>query len=127
MPRMNVARILRSPKFRTKVAVIRTTQTLEHGRSVNVASAPRTISAVVVQGNGDQLVRQAEGERIMANITVIARERLDDGNQGRTADIVEWPLGSGNRYTVTLSSDYSEMSVGFWQAICTLNPMVPVS
>lgn len=127
MPRMNVARILRSSKFRTKVAVIRTTQTLDKGRSVNVASAPRVISAVVIQGNGAQLVRQAEGERIMANITVIASERLDDGNNGRTADIVEWPLNSGNRYTVTLSSDYSEMSRPFWQAICTLNSMVPVS
>lgn len=127
MPRMNVARILRSSKFRTKVAVIRTTQTIDKGRSVNVASTPRVISAVVIQGNGDQLVRQAEGERIMANITVIASERLDDGNTGRTADIVEWPLNSGNRYTVTLSSDYSEMSRPFWQSICTLNSMVPVS
>lgn len=127
MPRMMVGRILNSPKFRTRVQVIRTTVTLDKGRTVASASAPRTISAVVVQGSGDQLRRLAEGERIESTITVIAKERLDDGQSGRTADIVIWPVNSGNRYTVTISSDYSEMSRGFWQAICTLQPMVPPS
>lgn len=125
MPRMMVGRILNSPKFRTRVQVIRTTVTLDKGRTVASASAPRTISAVVVQGSGDQLRRLAEGERIESTITVIAKERLDDGQSGRTADIVIWPVNSGNRYTVTISSDYSEMSRGFWQSICTLQPMVP--
>ena len=125
MPRMMVGRILNSPKFRTRVQVIRTTVTLDKGRTVASASAPRTISAVVVQGSGDQLRRLAEGERIESTITVIAKERLDDGQAGRTADVVVWPINTGNRYTVTISSDYSEMSRGFWQSICTLQPMVP--
>lgn len=127
MPRMSVGRILRSPKFRTQIQVIRSKVSVDRGRNVVLQGDPVLLSAVVIQGNGDQLIRQAEGERIASTITVIAADRLDDGRAGRTADIVIWPINTGNRYTVTLSSNYSQMSRPFWQAICTLIPMVPPS
>lgn len=127
MPRMSVGRILRSPKFRTQIQLIRSKVSVDRGRNVVLQDDPVLLSAVVIQGNGDQLIRQAEGERIASTITVIAADRLDDGQAGRTADIVIWPINTGNRYTVTLSSDYSQMSRPFWQAICTLIPMVPPS
>ena len=125
MPLSRVARVLDRPHFQTTFDLIRTVQTVVNGRAVNTPADPVTVSGVVTQGSGDQLVRDAQGERIQGNITIVSRTALVDGQGTNTADRVRWPSGSGRYYTVTLTSDYSQYGAGFYEAICTAEAVAP--
>ncbi len=129
MPRLNPARVLRSPMLRgQKIDVIRVVQTMVDGRAVNTEQPVVTVAAVVTQGSGDQLMRLAEGSRVQGTITVVTQFHLQDGQDGLAADVIRYPAGpTGRRYIVSLTSDYRDWGEGFVQAICTSEPLTPPS
>lgn len=97
------------------------------GNDGRAQSTPQIFAAIVgtvTQGVGDELKREAVGERVEGNITVHTTFALQPGEQGKTADIVIWPAGSQNRYVVMVTSDYTRVG-GFVAAQCSREAIVP--
>jgi len=124
---LDMSDIVNDADFADTFQVIRTTVAVGNdGRGAANAANPVTAIGVVTQGRGDELVRERDGERIQGDILIHTTFRLQDGEAGKTADIVVWPAGSGDRYTVTQTSDYSRLG-GFVAAICTRLTIIPVA
>ncbi|UIA94546.1 head-tail adaptor (plasmid) [Erwinia tracheiphila] len=121
MARIDVTRVLRSPKFAdNSLVVIRSTQMVGNdGRAVNT-SEQLPFSGVVTSDQGDVLVRIATGERTTGSIVIHTQFRLFDGDTNHTADIVIW---QGRKYTVASCNDYSTWGRGFVAAYCDLLPL----
>ena len=122
---LDMSDIVSDPDFADTFDVIRTSVvTSNDGRGHPVEVPMPGIIGTVTQGPGDELVRERDGERIRGDIMIHTTFRLQDGEAGKTADIVVWPAGSQERYTVTLTSDYSRLG-GFVAAACTRLNYIP--
>ena len=117
--------IVSDPLFADTFDVIRTTLVQGDDGRVRAIEVPMpAIVGTVTQGAGDELKREAVGERIEGNITIHTTFDLQDGQVGKTADIVIWPAGSQNRYVVVMTSDYTRLA-GFVAAQCSRTAIVP--
>jgi hypothetical protein len=122
---LDMSDIVSDPLFADTFDVIRTTiVTGNNGRATPTETPTHNVVGTVTQGAGDELKREAVGERIEGNITIHTTFPLQAGEQGKTADIVVWPAGSQNRYVVMLTSDYTRLG-GFVAAQCSRTAIVP--
>lgn len=119
MPLLDVSDILDDPDFADTFDVIRTHVSVGNdGVAVATTETLIGVVGVITAGLGDVLRRRAEGEQITGSITVHSQVPLVPGEAGQTADIVVYPSGSANRYTVAVTSDYSRYGAGFTAASC---------
>ena len=122
---LDLSDIVTDPDFADTFDVIRTTITQgDDGRAYPIEVPTLGVVGVVTQGAGDELKREAVGERVEGNITIHTTFPLQPGEQGKTADIVIWPAGSQNRYAVMVTSDYQRVG-GFVAAQCSRLAIVP--
>lgn len=100
---------------------IRLTQTVDtHGIATNTPVNTQ-FAAVVVPGEGSNLVRLADGSRVHETLVVHAPGfNLQSQSNGLSADIVTW---QGSQYTVKAVDDYSNFGSGFVKATLELIPL----
>ncbi len=64
------------------------------------------------------LIRDPNRDFSERGITIVTRVRLQLDAPGYKADLVEWPINSGNWFIVNFISDYSQYGVGFLECQC---------
>lgn len=121
MPQLDVSDVLLDPEFiDMSLVCVRQAQTVGNdGLAVNTPTST-PFYGVVTNDTGDLLERRADGERIMASITVHTKFRLTAGKDGLSADIVTW---DGDDYTVSAVANWSKYGRGFMMATCDLIPL----
>ena len=118
MPWLDVSEVLFDPEFAERLKLERTVERVEsNGVAVEVPVRSEFVGVVVAIRQDIQ--RSADVETVTGSISVITRTELQDGTQGRSADVVEWRK---RRYTVTQVSDYSNYGHGLVRAVCELIP-----
>lgn len=122
MALIDVSGLLSDPDFADSFTIYRkTTSVGNDGRTASTETAVTCIG-VVIQGEGNQLLRLDDGRRISGAITVYTTTPLSSGTSPNDADEIAW---SGNRYVVSLVSDWSNFGAGYYTAVCELLPVNP--
>ncbi len=117
MPQIDVSDLLTDPDFAQWLERERMVERVgTNGVATEVPVKGRFVGVVVADG-GRQISRTADAETVSGSITVITRERLSDGKQGESADIIRW---LGQRYTVVDVNPYLNFGRGFVEARCEL-------
>jgi len=121
MALLDVTEVLLDPDFMdTSLSVLRIAQSVGNdGNSVNTPSTS-PFAGVITSNTGEILYRLPEGERLADNIMIHTIFRLQDGQSGFTADIINW---QGRQWTVSNVNDYSHFGRGFVAALCDLIPV----
>jgi hypothetical protein len=84
------------------------------------SNMPSEIEFAGVVIRDTSLERTPTGERIVGSIMIHTQFLLRDGEDGFTADVVQW---KGRRYTVAEVGDRSNFGRGFCSAKCDLIPL----
>lgn len=104
-----------APAFASEFTVMRKTQTVgSTGRAQETAVAgfPTTATGTVCPSKS-RLKREADGQKITADLEIITPFRLSEGEGALLADVVTW---GGVEYTVMSTDDYSQFGGGFVHA-----------
>ena len=115
--RVNLARVVHSPRMSQKITILRRTGGWEYGTWVQ-SDQPETLTmrGIVTMASAKDLQQVPEGDRVTGSIKILTTERIyiTDGPAGNITDMVFW---RGARYrvvTVTPDIDY-----GFYRSIGT--------
>lgn len=130
--RLDVTEVLFDPEFMDTIDVVRNTESVdEHGLTILTPQTIRRVKAVITQHNGDILRREMAGQHVEGSISVYTTFELTDGrdigHKELGADLVVYPSGTGDRYTVTKINNYMRYGRGFVSATCELLPLEPAS
>ena len=113
--RVNLSRVVHSPRMSQKITILRRTGEWEFGTWVQ-SDQPETLTmrGIVTMASAKDLQQVPEGDRMTGSIKILTTERIyiTDGPAENITDMVLW---RGARYrivTVTPDVDY-----GFWRSI----------
>ena len=87
----------------------------EHGRSQTSVEDFEGIGGVYATGS-NTLIRDPNRDFSERGITIVTRTRLQLDAPGYKADLVEWPVESGNWFLVNHINDYTQYGAGFIEA-----------
>ena len=115
--RVNLSRVVHSPRMSQKITILRRTGSWQYGTWVQ-SDQPETLTmrGIVTMASAKDLQQVPEGDRLTGSIKILTTERIfiTDGSGHDTTDMVFW---RGARYrvvTVTPDIDY-----GFYRSIGT--------
>lgn len=118
MGRLNVARVLRSPRFSKKLNITRRATTVSQQGLTEVTETTLEPRGVVLAGSPQPFVQDTDFQHAKNTVTVyVYKERLLDPSTGHQPDIVNH---LGNRYVVRRVYDWSEWGPGWCGAECEL-------
>ena len=114
--RVNLARVVHSPRMSQKITILRRTGAWQFGTWVQGEAETLTMRGIVTMANAKDLQQGPEGDRLTGAVRILTTERIysTDGTGHDTTDMVLW---RGARYrivTVTPDIDY-----GFYRSIGT--------
>jgi hypothetical protein len=116
MARINVSRILRSPRYTDEILIYRRIDVInEFGEFTPVDQDPITDIAVVENASVNDLKMLPDTATLDNTILVIYNGLLNLETEDTYADIVLW---KGKRYQVRDVKDWSNWGQGFIKAIC---------
>ena len=117
--RVNLSRVVHSPRMSQKITILRRTGSWEYGTWVQ-SDQPETLTmrGIVTMASAKDLQQVPEGDRLTGSIKILTTERIfiTDGAAGNITDMVFW---RGARYrvvTVTPDIDY-----GFYRSRNTIS------
>lgn len=115
MATLNVNKVLRNPRFRSSVVILRSTSEIDDYGRTQTTETSETISAVVQPAGERDLERLPEGDRIAGTLKIYTETMLNVRNETRLPDEVEW---RGVRHVVK-SCDAWLYGPGFYVALAT--------
>ena len=116
MARINVSRILRSPRYADEIVIYRRTDVInEFGEFTPVDQDPITDVAVVENASVNDLKMLPDTAQLDNTIAVFYNGLLNLETSDTYADIVLW---KGKRYQVQTVKDWSNWGQGYVRAIC---------
>lgn len=116
MARINVSRILRSPRYTDTIVIYRRMDVINgYGEFTPVDQEPITDIAVVQNASVNDLKMLPDSAQLDNTISVIYNGLLNLETEDTYADIVLW---QGKRYQVQYIKDWDNWGQGFIKAIC---------
>lgn len=120
MADIDVSDVLSNPDFVDSFSYIRNALSVSNGLGSVTPSLPQTGYGCIYSANGDMLKRTPPGEYNDDTVTIVTSTKLISGENGDTADLVQW---NGSMWTVMHVNNYSQYGRGFYEATCELLPM----
>lgn len=118
MGRLNVTRVIRSPRFSKTLNVTRRATTVNQQGLTEIVETTLTPRGVVLAGSTPPFVQETDYQHAQNNLTVyVYKERLLDPATSHQPDIVNH---AGNRYVVRRVYDWLEWGAGWCAAECEL-------
>ena len=113
--RVNLSRVIHSPRLSQKITIFRTSGNWQDGGWVqDETHTELTMRGIVTMAKAKDLEMVPEGDRLTGAIKVLTTERLYITSDGNITDMVLWRGASYRVVTVTPDIDY-----GFYRSICT--------
>lgn len=115
MPQLDLAHVIRSPRFSQQFTVLRRTETVgDNGVAVITVQKFYPIGTVV-PGADNQLERGPDQDAAAKSITVHSQFRLQGPAPGKKPDYIWW---RGSYFLVTKLDDLSSWGAGWTSAEC---------
>ena len=115
--RVNLSRVVHSPRMSQKLTILRRSGAWEYGTWVQ-DERPEALSmrGIVTMASAKDLQQVPEGDRVTGSIRILTTERIyiTDGPAGNITDMVLWRNARYRIVTVTPDVDY-----GFYRSIGT--------